>query len=101
MQELIAASEQGDASAQNDLGLAYLEGKGINQNHENALKWLTSSANLGNIEAQFNLGRMYEVGDGVKRNIKTAIEWYSKAAKQGDEPAIKALQEIKNNEGKY
>ena len=50
-----AAAKQGYTQAQNNLGLCYLEGNGVDQNPGEAVKWLTTAAKLGNSLAQHNL----------------------------------------------
>ena len=89
---LTLSAEQGDASAQNSLGLMfykegmyYKEGrKGVKENYKTAFKWFTLSANQGNAEAQYYLGEMYRDGRGVVKDYKTAVKWYILSAKQGD-----------------
>lgn len=80
-------ARQGDADAQNSLGVAYENGKGVEQNFAEAVKLYTRSANQGNEAAQFNLGRMYAKGRGVKKSEIKAVYWYSKAAEQGNAAA--------------
>ena len=53
------AADQGDASAQYNLGVMYANGQGVPQNHAEAVKWYRLAADQGNASAQFNLGDMY------------------------------------------
>ncbi len=46
-------AEEGHANSQVNLGVMYLEGKGIPQNDETAIKWLTFAAEQGHIESQY------------------------------------------------
>jgi len=48
------AAEQDDTWSQNQVGLMYLEGKGILQNFEEAYKWFSKAAQAGNIDAIVN-----------------------------------------------
>lgn len=53
------AAEQGNAEAQNRLGLMYHNGEGVPQDHAEAEKWFRKSANQGNEEAKLNLHYSY------------------------------------------
>jgi clan AA aspartic protease (TIGR02281 family) len=77
-------ADQGDADAQNGLGLMYREGRGVPQNYAEALKWFRKSADQGNANAQFKLGAMYQFGLGVPRNYPEAVGWFRKAGDRGD-----------------
>lgn len=85
------AAEQGDVTAQLNLGLMYKEGEGVLQDYEQSFYWYRKSAKQGNANAQNSLGIMYECGYGVKKNIKRAFDWYLKAKRNGSDRAEKAL----------
>jgi TPR repeat protein len=76
-------ADQGDANAQNSLGVMYLRGQGAKQDNGEAMKWFRRAAALGSPEAQFNLAEMYFKGRGVDQDPLTAAKWYSRAAEQG------------------
>ena len=59
------AAEQGNATAQFNLGLKYELGEGIPKNYTESVKWYRLAAEQGNAQAQYNLGVMYENGEGV------------------------------------
>ena len=48
----------GDEAAQYEIGMMVLDGQGIAKNPEEAIYWLTKSANDGYETAQFELGEM-------------------------------------------
>ena len=50
------SAEQGDASAQKNLGVCYALGNGVPQSNSEAVNWLRKSAEQGHAQAQFNLG---------------------------------------------
>ena len=80
-----ALAEQGDAEAQNALGLMYATGKGVASVDGNeALKWFRRSADLGNAAAAVNLGRLYFDGTVLPRDYAAAAEWFRKAAEHGN-----------------
>ena len=78
------SAENGSASAQFNLGLAYSFGRGVPEDDKEAVKWFRKSADQGVAEAQQNLGAMYIKGYGVPQDFKEAFKWYEKAAEQGN-----------------
>ncbi|MDD1628712.1 MAG: sel1 repeat family protein, partial [Methylococcaceae bacterium] len=57
-------AEQGDATAQYNLGVMYANGKGMTQDDKQAAFWFRKSADQGYAEAQLILGVMYNEGQG-------------------------------------
>ena len=80
-------AEQGDASAQFNLGLMYFEGQGVARDYNQAVKRFQKAAEQGDADAQYNLGFMCFEGLGVTQDYKQAVKWYQKAAEQGDADA--------------
>jgi len=76
-------AEQGNASAQFNLGLMYSLGTGVPKDDKEAVKWYRLAADRGDADAQFSLGVMYEHGRGVPEDDKEAVKWYRLAAYQG------------------
>lgn len=85
---LIEKAERGDASAQFQVGLMYLTGKGIARNDNSAFKWFKTAAEQGNCYAQSNLGYCYRYGLGVTANYGEALKWYRTAANSGSDRAF-------------
>ncbi len=79
-----ARAEQGDATAQFQLGMAYESGKNVPQSYIQAAKWFRKAAEQGHEKAQFNLGVMASLGRGMATNDAMAIEWWRKSADQGN-----------------
>ena len=79
------AAEQGNAVAQNNLGLLYDNGQGVRQDYQEAAKWYRKAAEQGDASAQGNLGVLYEQGQGVRQNKAVAKEWFGKACDNGDQ----------------
>jgi tetratricopeptide (TPR) repeat protein len=80
-------AEQGNASAQFNLGMMYAKGQGVPQDYQAALKWYRRAAEQGNASAQNNLGLMYERGRGARQDFILAYMWSNIAAASlnGDE----------------
>ena len=72
-------AEQGDAVAQNQLGLRYYEGNGVPENKEEAVTWLRKAADRGLPSAQGRLGLCYYYGDGIGKVVD--FEYLSGATK--------------------
>ena len=81
-------AEQGDASAQYNLGQMYYEGQGVPQNYKEAVKWYRLAAEQGNASAQSNLAGNYYQGLGVPKDYVSAHMWINLAASNGEEDAI-------------
>lgn len=77
---------QGNPVAQNNLGIMYLDGKGVPQNMNEAVRYLSLSAAAGSSLGQNNLGLMHELGQGGKPDPFRAYMWYSLAADMGNMP---------------
>jgi TPR repeat protein len=78
------AAKSGDVDAQMILGEMYLDGIGVEADHQKAFFWLSKAARSGDAQAQYLLGFMYDNGIQVATNIKRAVKWYTEAALQGD-----------------
>ena len=50
---------------QTNIGYMYLNGYGVTQNYQEALKWHRLAADQGNAAAQYSLDVMYGNGKGV------------------------------------
>jgi TPR repeat protein len=79
---ILTDSEQGNASAQYLLGLAYVQGREIAQDYAAAVKWFRMAAEQGHAIAQLYMGNAYEIGTGIPREYSMALKWYRKAAEQ-------------------
>ncbi len=86
------AADQGNAFAQDNLGLCYASGRGIAANYAEAVKWYRLSADQGNAVAENHLGNCYYTGRGVAQDYAAAAAWYRKAAAQGNALARRNLQ---------
>jgi len=80
-------AEQGNAGAQDNLGMMYDKGKGVTQDYQEAAKWYRLAAEQGYATAQNNLGVMYVMGKGVTQDYVHARMWFNLAARKGDEDA--------------
>ncbi len=79
-----ALAEQGDATAQYDMGRRYEMGDGVPSDLERARNWYLKAAKQGNAWAQNNLGRIYGDGEGVTQDYLTAHMWFVIAEQNGN-----------------
>ena len=75
LESLQQRAEEGDASAQHDLGFRYSNGDGVPQDFTQAVAWYREAADQGIALAQFNLGAMYAIGQGVPQDYVEAHKW--------------------------
>ena len=94
LEQVRKAAEKGDAVAQYNLGLRYVDGRGVAKDAAEAVKWFRKSAEQGNANGQFELGYRYESGKGITKNGAEATKWYQKAAAQGNTNAMRRLDEM-------
>jgi len=83
------SAAQGNASAQNYLGLMFMNGTGVNTDYAQALIWYNKAAAQGNFSGECNLGIMYDRGLGVPKDKVTAYMWYILATQNGSPLAPK------------
>ena len=86
------AAEEGDAQAQCYLGVCYQNGQGVEQNHQEAVKWFRRAAEQDDPVAQCYLGVCYWMGQGVPQEFGEAAKWLREAAEQAD-PAAHSISE--------
>ena len=77
-------AQAGDANAQRDLGVMYLQGSGVSRDPTQAFSWFKKAADAGSRDGAYQLGVMYDAGRGVPRDAAQATAWYKKAAALGD-----------------
>lgn len=84
VRNLRTSAEQGNAIAQNDLGLFYYNnGYCVEADLREAAKWFRKAAEQGLAVAQYNLGICYMNGEGVAKDQREGVMWIRKAAEQG------------------
>ena len=66
-------AEQGNASAQYNLGVMYRDGMGVLKDEQQAVAWYRKAAEQGLAWPQFNLGVMYANGQGVPKDEQQAV----------------------------
>jgi uncharacterized protein len=75
-------SNQGDRTAQVQLGLMYDEGHGVPKQYQQAVRWYSVAASQGDPDAPYYLGRIYQDGRGGAKKYARARQWYRVAAQR-------------------
>ena len=81
------AAEQGDATAQFNLGIMYASGEGVPKDDAEAVRWYRKAAEQGHAFAQYNLGIRYAFGQGVLKDSVLAHMWSNIAGANGNASA--------------
>lgn len=89
--ELIQNADAGNAKAQNDLALLFLE----NNKPKSAVYWLELAAKQHYTDAMHMLGRCYLEGKGLAKDNNLAIMWIAKAASLGHPIAFAQIRSIR------
>jgi TPR repeat protein len=76
-------AEQGNPTAQYQVGILYAEGTGVVQSDVIASAWFQRAAAQGVAGAQYNLGVSYAEGLGLAKDDVAAVKWFRRAADQG------------------
>lgn len=84
----------GDAEAQYQLGLLFMNGQGTIQDFEEAAKWFNLAANQNHPQAQYQLGLIHKTGYGLPVNLEKSYMWFNISAAAGIREAIVARDKI-------
>ncbi len=88
--------------AQNEIGIAYLEGAyGAKRDYEKARIWLEKATQNGDEIAPYNLADIYANGYGVEANLFEALSFLSLSAEHGYSLAKCKLEYWHQNENSY
>lgn len=83
LSELQLRAEMGNVKAQYNLGWMYQNGRGVEQDDQEALRWFRLAAEQGHSGSQFFIGLGYAEKRGVPQDYKEAVRWFRLAAEQG------------------
>ncbi|NLC24757.1 MAG: hypothetical protein GX776_09895 [Oxalobacter sp.] len=82
------ANELNDALSQYWIGHAYLTGRGLKKDTDQAWVWLNKASQQGNAFAQYDLSYLYPMGEGVRPEYQSAVALIQTAAASGHVKAI-------------
>ena len=72
---LLEKAEQGDVNAQNEIGIAYSKGYGVQADQKKAVYWFRKSAEAGYAIGTCNLALHYSLGWGVRKDKTLALKY--------------------------
>jgi len=73
------AADTGNTSAMNNLGLLYMNGRGVDRDPTKGAALFRKAADAGNRDAMRNLAKVYREGAGVAADSALADEWQKRA----------------------
>src|SRR4051812_1800497 len=77
--EVLDKAKNGDSSAQLAIGMRYRDGKGVERDFKEAIRWTRLAADQGNGAALDNLGFHYFQGWGVPQDFDVALGYFKSA----------------------
>lgn len=78
------AAKAGNIEAQNQLGMVYANGNGVELNYKEAFIWIKKAADSGHIQSMRTLSWLYANGFGVEQSDEKAQETSIKLAELGE-----------------
>ncbi|KAF9316962.1 hypothetical protein BGZ91_005453, partial [Linnemannia elongata] len=93
-QEDLEAAEQGNPTAQNNIGDQYRFGEGVPLNFTTAMEWYRMAADQDDPRGQWSVAQIYGYALGVPMDYSLAMEWYQKAAAKGYAPALCSIGDL-------
>ncbi len=78
-------AEEGISNAQYNVGLMYHNGLGVNQDYNEAFKWLLMSSEQGNLNSIRLLSTMYALGNGIQKDYLKSYMWAKIGADNDDQ----------------
>jgi len=85
----------GEDQAIINIGLCYLQGKGVKENQKEGVRCFKQAVKTSNSGVgYFNLGICYENGLGVKKNNQKALEMYGKAVENGERAGLESIKNV-------
>ncbi|MEI6234206.1 MAG: C39 family peptidase [Planctomycetota bacterium] len=86
--DLTAKATKGDVSSQRMLAMRYRDGKGVEKDNVQALRWAHLAADAGDGDAMDMIGHMYLRGQGVTRSPAIAFGYFFSAAPHSSQAAF-------------
>lgn len=84
-------AESGNAAAQLNLGIMYLNGDGVKRDFDKSRAWLEQAADRGKVPAMVILSKMYRGGYGRPEDTAQVAKWLKLAAKANDVESMNQL----------
>ena len=76
-------AEKGEIFAQYVLGHMYCNGKKVERNYAEGMRWYRAAADAGFAPSELAVGTLYFEGQGIERDVAEAARWFKRAADKG------------------
>jgi len=76
-------AESGELFAQYVLGHMYCNGKKVEQDYAEGMRWYRAAADAGFAPSELAVGTLYFEGRGIERDVAEAARWFKRAADKG------------------
>ena len=76
----------------NNLGLLYVEGRGVEQDDKKASEYLKIACDFGDAVGCYHLGFLYKEGAGVEKDLSISKSYFKKACDEGVKESCRQLQ---------
>ena len=90
----------GSATGQNNVGAAFENGLGCQQNYAKAAKWYRIAAEQGLNTAMANLAFLYLHGYGIRPDKAEALKWFQRGAAAGCRKSKKMVEAVLGDEAR-
>lgn len=87
----LRAAHKHDAPSQWKVGMALLNGSGVERNEREAYRWVRKSGEAGYRSGEISTAVMLAIGQGVEENDVEARAWYDRAARKNSAHALRGL----------
>lgn len=82
-----AEMDECEANIYSELGMAYYDGRGVEQDHSKAYQFFKTGADAGDDVSMYHLAQCYHLGCGTECDDVQAAKWYIEAANAGNDDA--------------
>jgi TPR repeat protein len=87
----LRAAEGEHSAAQWSVGMALLEGWGVEQDPVDAYRWVRKAAEAGDARGQISLATMLAIGQGVDEDDEEARVWYQRGVERNLADSLRGL----------
>ncbi len=87
----LRAAQKDHSAAQWKVGMALLNGSGVEKNEQEAYRWVRKSGEAGYTEGELSTAVMLAIGQGVAENDAEARTWYERAVRKNSAHALRGL----------
>lgn len=87
----LMGGKRGSAKALSRLALTFIQGEGVDPDHDMAMYWAQQAANTGSGVGQLSIGFCYKHGIGCTPDYRLSRRWFLRSARRGNKAAMYQL----------